>query len=147
MTPINSKIESDLRKGSSEKYCAPLIANQRNPKIVLKIILLLEYPTFIIYDFEFQIYRLIFYFCKDLKTTFNKIITFPLVILVRFYQWFISPLLPKNCRYQPTCSHYMVEALQVHGIFKGLYLGIRRILKCHPWGGSGYDPVPPKCKH
>ncbi|WP_185126914.1 membrane protein insertion efficiency factor YidD [Chryseobacterium lactis] len=82
-----------------------------------------------------------------MKLTFNKIITFPLVILIKFYQWFISPLLPKNCRYQPTCSHYMIEALQVHGIFKGFWMGSRRILRCHPWGGSGYDPVPPKHKN
>ncbi|WP_374459645.1 membrane protein insertion efficiency factor YidD [Chryseobacterium taeanense] len=83
-----------------------------------------------------------------MKVTANKIITFPLVILIRFYQWFISPLLPKNCRYEPTCSHYMVKALQIHGPIKGFWLGIKRISKCHPWGGSGYDPVPPKkCKH
>ncbi|UZT97774.1 membrane protein insertion efficiency factor YidD [Chryseobacterium fluminis] len=81
-----------------------------------------------------------------MKLTFNKIITFPLVILIRFYQWFISPLLPKNCRYEPTCSHYMIKALQVHGIFKGFWLGVKRISRCHPWGGSGYDPVPPKNK-
>ncbi|WP_304343192.1 membrane protein insertion efficiency factor YidD [Chryseobacterium koreense] len=84
------------------------------------------------------------YFCNVLKTTLNKIISFPLVVFIRIYQWTISPLLPKNCRYEPTCSHYMVEALQVHGILKGLYLGVKRILRCHPWGGQGYDPVPPK---
>jgi len=83
------------------------------------------------------------YFCNVLKHTVNKIITFPLVILIKFYQWFISPLLPKNCRYEPTCSHYMVKALQVHGPVKGFWLGIKRISRCHPWGGSGYDPVPP----
>ncbi len=70
--------------------------------------------------------------------------TFPMLILIRFYQYGISPWLPKNCRYEPTCSHYMVEALKIHGPFKGLYLGIKRILSCHPWGGHGYDPVPPK---
>ena len=69
---------------------------------------------------------------------------FPMLILIRFYQYGISPWLPKNCRYEPTCSHYMVEALKIHGPFKGLYLGIKRILSCHPWGGHGYDPVPPK---
>lgn len=87
------------------------------------------------------------YFCMVLKLNFNHIITFPLVFLVKIYQWGISPLLPKNCRYEPTCSHYMVEALQTHGIFKGLWLGIKRIARCHPWGGSGYDPVPKKYKH
>ncbi len=66
-----------------------------------------------------------------------------LVILpVRFYQRAVSPLLPPACRYTPTCSQYMVEAVQKHGALKGLYLGIRRILRCHPWGGYGYDPVP-----
>lgn len=78
---------------------------------------------------------------------FNKIITFPLVALIKFYQWFISPLLPKSCRYEPTCSSYMVEALKVHGPIKGLWLGAKRIARCQPWGGDGYDPVPPKCEH
>lgn len=77
----------------------------------------------------------------------NKIITFPLIILIKFYQWFISPLLPKSCRYEPTCSSYMIEALTVHGPIRGLWLGSKRIARCHPWGGEGYDPVPPKCKH
>ncbi|QDZ60270.1 membrane protein insertion efficiency factor YidD [Elizabethkingia meningoseptica] len=72
----------------------------------------------------------------------NKILIFPLVILIKFYQYAISPWLGKNCRYTPTCSHYTLEALQVHGLFKGSYLGAKRILSCHPWGGSGYDPVP-----
>ena len=61
---------------------------------------------------------------------------------IKIYQYGISPWLGKNCRYEPTCSHYTVEALQKHGPLKGLYLGIKRILSCHPWGGSGYDPVP-----
>jgi len=64
--------------------------------------------------------------------------------LVRGYQKAISPLLPHVCRYQPTCSQYMIEAIQVYGVWKGLFLGIKRILRCHPWGGSGYDPVVPK---
>lgn len=93
---------------------------------------------------KFQIYDKLNYFCNDVKLNFNKIITFPLVILIRFYQIAISPLLGKNCRFQPTCSHYTLEALRVHGLFKGLWLGINRILRCHPWGGQGYDPVPPK---
>lgn len=74
----------------------------------------------------------------------NKIITFPFVVLIKIYQWFISPLVPKNCRYEPTCSSYMVEALQTHGPIKGMWLGLKRIGRCHPWGGEGYDPVPPK---
>ncbi len=81
----------------------------------------------------------------------SKIIKQILILLVRFYQKFLSPLCPGVCRYQPTCSQYMIEALQKHGILKGLYLGTKRILRCHPWGGSGYDPVPPiqnkKSKH
>lgn len=75
---------------------------------------------------------------------FNRILIFPLVVLVKFYQYAISPWLGKNCRYEPTCSHYTLEALKVHGFLKGSYLGIKRILSCHPWGGSGYDPIPPK---
>ena len=75
---------------------------------------------------------------------FNRILIFPLEVLIKFYQLAISPWLGKNCRYQPTCSHYMLEALKIHGLLKGGFLGIKRILSCHPWGGSGYDPVPPK---
>lgn len=67
-----------------------------------------------------------------------------LVLLIRFYQGAISPWLGKNCRYQPTCSQYMLEALEIHGLWRGLYLGTKRITSCYPWGGSGYDPVPPK---
>ena len=74
----------------------------------------------------------------------RKIVIFPFVALVRFYQIAISPYTPSSCRYQPTCSHYTVEALKVHGLFKGGWLAIKRIGSCHPWGGSGYDPVPPK---
>lgn len=74
----------------------------------------------------------------------KKILIFPFVFLVRMYQIVLSPLLPSSCRFEPTCSHYMIEALQVHGVFKGVYLGVKRILSCHPWGKSGYDPVPQK---
>ena len=72
----------------------------------------------------------------------KKWLTYPLVLLVRIYQVLISPLLPSTCRYQPTCSHYTIEALQKHGLFKGTWLAAKRIGSCHPWGGSGYDPVP-----
>lgn len=65
-----------------------------------------------------------------------------LILPIRFYQRCISPLTPPSCRYTPTCSQYMVEAIEKHGALRGLYLGTRRILRCHPWGGSGYDPVP-----
>ncbi len=68
-----------------------------------------------------------------------------LILVVKFYQYFISPMLPPSCRYEPTCSSYMIEAIQVHGPLKGFYLGVRRILRCHPLKEGGYDPVPPKC--
>ncbi|MCH7773888.1 MAG: membrane protein insertion efficiency factor YidD [Bacteroidetes bacterium] len=71
-----------------------------------------------------------------------KTITFPFIIVIKLYQVLISPLFPSSCRYMPTCSHYTVEALKKHGLFKGGWLGIKRISKCHPWGGSGHDPVP-----
>ncbi|MGD1843589.1 MAG: membrane protein insertion efficiency factor YidD [Thermonemataceae bacterium] len=67
-----------------------------------------------------------------------------LITLVRIYQWGISPWFPAACRYTPTCSQYMIEALKTHGALKGTWLGLKRIGRCHPWGGSGYDPVPPK---
>jgi putative membrane protein insertion efficiency factor len=69
-------------------------------------------------------------------------LSFLAVLLVKFYQGAISPLLLPSCRYTPTCSQYMIEALQKHGFFKGSWLGIKRIGRCHPWGGHGYDPVP-----
>ena len=65
-----------------------------------------------------------------------------LILPIRFYQRCISPLTPPSCRFTPTCSQYAVEALQKHGLLKGLYLAVRRLLRCHPWGGHGYDPVP-----
>ncbi len=74
----------------------------------------------------------------------RKILIFPFVVLVRFYQVAISPYTPSSCRYTPTCSHYTVEALQKHGLFRGGWLSIKRIASCNPWGGSGYDPVPDK---
>ena len=66
------------------------------------------------------------------------------LFLVRFYQLAISPLFPPSCRYTPTCSQYMIEAIQVHGPLRGGWMGLRRIGRCHPWGGHGYDPVPKK---
>ncbi len=74
----------------------------------------------------------------------KKIIVFVLVGIVRFYQRAISPLYPATCRYTPTCSQYMIDAIKEHGIFKGTWMGLKRIGRCHPWGGSGYDPVPKK---
>jgi hypothetical protein len=64
------------------------------------------------------------------------------ILLVRFYQVCISPLTPPSCRFTPTCSQYAIEALRRHGLFKGGWLTIKRLSRCHPWGGSGYDPVP-----
>lgn len=63
---------------------------------------------------------------------------------VKIYQRLISPHLGRVCRYTPTCSSYMIEAVETHGMFLGGWLGIKRIFRCHPWGGQGYDPVPPK---
>lgn len=62
--------------------------------------------------------------------------------LVRIYQYGISPLFPSSCRYTPTCSHYAVQAIQVHGPWRGGWLALKRIGSCNPWGGHGYDPVP-----
>lgn len=74
----------------------------------------------------------------------NRLLKNLLILLIKFYQKILSPLCPGVCRFRPTCSQYMIDALRTHGIVKGLCLGICRILRCHPWGGSGYDPVPPK---
>ncbi|MBO5699452.1 MAG: membrane protein insertion efficiency factor YidD [Bacteroidaceae bacterium] len=65
-----------------------------------------------------------------------------LIMPIRFYQRFISPLTPPACRFTPTCSQYAIEALRKHGPIKGTWFAVRRILRCHPWGGHGYDPVP-----
>ena len=62
--------------------------------------------------------------------------------LIRGYQLLVSPLFPPSCRYYPSCSHYAAEAVALHGAGRGLLLALRRLLRCHPWGGSGYDPVP-----
>jgi putative membrane protein insertion efficiency factor len=71
-----------------------------------------------------------------------KILSWPFILLIRIYQKLISPMLGPKCRYTPTCSEYTVQALKKHGLFKGGWLAIKRISSCHPWGGSGYDPVP-----
>ena len=75
-----------------------------------------------------------------MKKLLSAILLFP----IRFYKACISPMLPPSCRYVPTCSQYAIEAIQIHGPLKGLWLAVKRILSCHPWGGSGYDPVPIK---
>ncbi|MBQ2365392.1 MAG: membrane protein insertion efficiency factor YidD [Alistipes sp.] len=79
---------------------------------------------------------------KSFVACVKRVLSLPLIALVRFYQLCISPLKPPSCRFTPTCSQYAIEALRKHGPIKGLYLTIRRLLRCHPWGGSGYDPVP-----
>ncbi|MFN4894054.1 MAG: membrane protein insertion efficiency factor YidD [Bacteroidota bacterium] len=79
---------------------------------------------------------------KELRIFLFYLLGWPLILLIRVYQWVISPLIGPKCRYQPTCSHYAVEALKKHGPFKGFWLALRRIASCHPWGGSGWDPVP-----
>ena len=66
------------------------------------------------------------------------------ILPIRFYQYAISPLLGPRCRFQPTCSHYAVEAIEEWGVLKGGWLALKRIGKCHPWGPWGYDPVPKK---
>jgi len=63
---------------------------------------------------------------------------------IRSYQLVVSPVLGPSCRFEPTCSHYATEAVALHGARHGLLLAARRLLRCHPWGGSGYDPVPPR---
>ena len=74
----------------------------------------------------------------------NKVITFPLIMLIRVYQLIISPILGSNCRFMPTCSEYAIESFKSYGLIKGFFLTIKRIVKCHPWGSHGYDPIPTK---
>lgn len=74
----------------------------------------------------------------------SRLVSKILIGLVRIYQITLSPILGKNCRYTPTCSQYMIGAIQIHGPIRGTWLGIRRILRCNPFGGWGFDPVPPK---
>ena len=76
----------------------------------------------------------------DLKTAGIRIVEMP----IHFYRRCVSPMFPPSCRYVPTCSEYALEALRRHGVGKGTLLATKRILRCHPWGGSGYDPVPPR---
>ena len=72
----------------------------------------------------------------------SDVVTWLLILFVRIYQRFISPLTPPSCRFTPTCSQYAIEALRKYGPLKGLWLAVKLLLRCHPWGGSGYDPVP-----
>jgi len=70
------------------------------------------------------------------------VLTLPLRGLIRIYQLFISPMLGPSCRYLPSCSDYAAEAIERHGALAGSWLALKRLARCHPWGGSGYDPVP-----
>ena len=72
----------------------------------------------------------------------KKVLAWVLLLPIRFYQVCITPYTPPSCRFQPTCSEYARQAILKHGPFKGLALAVWRILRCNPWGGSGYDPVP-----
>lgn len=81
-----------------------------------------------------------FFLVRWIRWLFILLLTIP----IKLYQWIISPALPKTCRYYPTCSAYALESLRIHGPLKGLIMGTKRILSCHPWGGHGHDPVPPK---
>ncbi len=72
----------------------------------------------------------------------RQLFSWLLLLPIYFYKAAISPILPPACRFTPTCSTYAVEAIKKHGPLRGLYLAIRRIMRCHPWGGHGHDPVP-----
>ena len=74
----------------------------------------------------------------------KTILIAPFLFIIKVYQKLISPFLPSSCRFQPTCSHYVKEALITQGLIKGSFLGMKRILRCNPWGGSGHNPVPKK---
>ncbi|MDH3533940.1 MAG: membrane protein insertion efficiency factor YidD [Gammaproteobacteria bacterium] len=74
----------------------------------------------------------------------GRLLAWPLLGLVALYRLLISPWLGNNCRFEPSCSAYAMQALRIHGAFRGTWLAARRIARCHPWGGSGYDPVPEK---
>jgi putative membrane protein insertion efficiency factor len=79
---------------------------------------------------------------KALWDIIKQIVGFIFLLLIKIYQYLISPLTGASCRYTPTCSAYGVEAIKKHGPFKGGWLTIKRIGRCHPWGGHGHDPVP-----
>lgn len=81
-------------------------------------------------------------FWRRLPSACKRVCALPLILAVRFYQLCISPFTPPSCRFTPTCSQYALEALRKHGPLRGGWLTLRRLARCHPWGGSGYDPVP-----
>jgi len=75
-----------------------------------------------------------------------KILIYFFIFIIKIYQLIISPLTGQNCRFLPTCSEYAIESLKSHGLFRGLYFAIKRITKCHPFGGCGFDPIPKRKK-
>ena len=75
-------------------------------------------------------------------STLRRVLIGLFIVPILAYQHLIAPLIAHCCRFQPSCSHYTKEAIQKHGVFKGIWLGTKRLMRCHPWGGSGYDPVP-----
>jgi hypothetical protein len=79
---------------------------------------------------------------KSPAFSWRSIASLPFIVIIRFYQLVVSPWLGPKCRYQPTCSHYALDAFKKYGPFKGFWLALKRISRCHPWGGSGWDPVP-----
>ncbi|KMT65973.1 membrane protein insertion efficiency factor YidD [Catenovulum maritimum] len=79
---------------------------------------------------------------EKIKAIFGKIISLPFIILIKLYQYLISPLLGPRCRFQPTCSNYALIAINRHGLRIGGWLTIKRVIKCHPLSAGGYDPVP-----
>ena len=81
-------------------------------------------------------------FWRLLLSSIRRVVALPFILLIRFYQKCISPLKPPSCRFTPTCSQYAIEAIRKYGPIKGCWLAAKRIGRCHPWGGSGYDPVP-----
>ena len=76
------------------------------------------------------------------RSNLGHVLNWALQMMIRCYQLLVSPLLPPSCRYLPSCSDYALEAIARHGALVGLGLALRRLARCHPWGGSGYDPVP-----
>ena len=81
-------------------------------------------------------------FFRRLPALFRRILALPFILCVHFYRHCVSPLTPPSCRFTPTCSQYALEALRKYGPLKGLWLTLRRLSRCHPWGGHGHDPVP-----
>ena len=81
------------------------------------------------------------------KTTPVSVFAKVLIVLVKGYQYLLSPLLGSNCRFTPSCSSYTIEAIRLHGAMKGFLMGVWRILRCHPFSKGGYEPVPGSCEH